>query len=192
MDDETSGSAGFSGIKKKDLLLLRDKPVFLDPQLLDFPVQRPAGNSEFRCRTFWARNFPFTFRKGPFNNLSLLILESVWQFLQGWLRAGQPSLFDPTGIAAGQDHRSFKCFAAHGYFPANPPADPDSKKTPTGTPTGTIANGNQTDFLPAPGEPAVFLFSTIDGPIAGWNLNVAVAQSAAPPSTQVTLASAQP
>jgi hypothetical protein len=38
LDDETSGSAGFSGIKKKELLLLRDKPVFLDPQLLDFPV----------------------------------------------------------------------------------------------------------------------------------------------------------
>jgi hypothetical protein len=52
LDDETSGSAGFSGIKKKDLLLLRDKPVFLDPQLLDFSVQRRAGNSEFRCRTF--------------------------------------------------------------------------------------------------------------------------------------------
>ena len=43
-----------------------------------------------------------------------------------------------------------------------PSADPNSKKTPTGTPTG-IANGNQTDFLPAPDEPAVFLFSTIDG-----------------------------
>jgi hypothetical protein len=66
------------------------------------------------------------------------------------------------------------------------------RRTPTGTPTGTIANGNQTDFLPAPGEPAVFLFSTIDGPIAGWNHNVAVAQGTAPPSTQVTLASAQP
>jgi len=36
LDDETSVSAGFSGIKKRDLLLLRDKPVFLDPQLLDF------------------------------------------------------------------------------------------------------------------------------------------------------------
>src|SRR3979411_846793 len=61
---------------------------------------------------------PFTFRKGPFNNFSLLILESVWQFLRGWLRADQPSLFDPKGIAAGQDHRSFKCFSAHEYFPA--------------------------------------------------------------------------
>jgi hypothetical protein len=36
LDDETSVSAGFSGIKKRDLLLLRDKPAFLDPQLLDF------------------------------------------------------------------------------------------------------------------------------------------------------------
>src|SRR6266478_3310905 len=33
-----------------------------------------------------------------------------------------------------------------------------------------------------PAEPAVFLFSTIDGTIAGWNPNVAVAQGAAPPS----------
>jgi uncharacterized protein (TIGR03118 family) len=61
-----------------------------------------------------------------------------------------------------------------------PPADPNNKNTPT----GTIANGSQTDFLLAPGKPAVFLFSTIDGTIAGWNPNVAVAQGAAPPSTQ--------
>src|SRR5260370_21644912 len=69
-----------------------------------------------------------------------------------------------------------------------PPADPNNKKTPTGTPTGTIANGSQTDFLLSPGNPAVFLFSTIDGTIAGWNPNVAVAQGATPPSTHaVTL-----
>jgi len=64
-----------------------------------------------------------------------------------------------------------------------PPADPTNKNTPTGTPTGTIFNGSQTDFLLAPGKPAVFLFSTIDGTIAGWNPTVAVAQGAAPPST---------
>jgi len=64
-----------------------------------------------------------------------------------------------------------------------PPADPTNKNTPTGTPTGTIANGSQTDFLLAPKMPAVFLFSTIDGTIAGWNPGVAVAQGAAPPST---------
>jgi uncharacterized protein (TIGR03118 family) len=70
-----------------------------------------------------------------------------------------------------------------------PPADPSNKNTPTGTPTGTIANGSQTDFLLAPGKPAAFLFSTIDGTIAAWNPTVAVAQGAAPPSTHaVTVA----
>src|SRR5258707_12998658 len=64
-----------------------------------------------------------------------------------------------------------------------PPADPTNKNTPTGSPPGTIFNGSETDFLLAPGKPAVFLFSTIDGTIAGWNPNVAVAQGAAPPST---------
>ena len=62
-----------------------------------------------------------------------------------------------------------------------PPADPT--KTKTGSPTGTISNGSQTDFLLAPGEPAAFLFSTVDGTIAAWNPNVAVAQGATPPST---------
>src|SRR6266404_8079972 len=64
-----------------------------------------------------------------------------------------------------------------------PPAYPTNKNTPTGTPTGTIANGSQTDFLLAAAKPALFLFSTIDGTIAGWNPTVAVAQGAAPPST---------
>ena len=50
-----------------------------------------------------------------------------------------------------------------------PPADPNNKNTPLGTPTGTIANGSPTDFLLAPGKPSLFLFSTIDGTIAGWN-----------------------
>src|SRR5712671_786476 len=53
-----------------------------------------------------------------------------------------------------------------------PQSDPNNKNTPTGTPTGTIANSSQTDFLLAPGKPAAFLFSTIDGTIAGWNPGV--------------------
>jgi uncharacterized protein (TIGR03118 family) len=70
-----------------------------------------------------------------------------------------------------------------------PPADPTNKKTPTGSPTGTIFNGRTTDFLLAPGEPASFLFATVDGTIAAWNANVAVAQGATPPSTHaVTVA----
>lgn len=38
-----------------------------------------------------------------------------------------------------------------------------------GTPTGTIYNGSTTDFLLAPGKQSVFLFSTLDGEIVGWN-----------------------
>ena len=64
-----------------------------------------------------------------------------------------------------------------------PPADPSNKNTPTGAPTGTIFNGSQSDFLLAPGKPAIFLFCTGDGTIAGWNPNMAIAQGAAPPST---------
>lgn len=54
-----------------------------------------------------------------------------------------------------------------------PPADPNNKNTPLGAPTGTISNSSQTDFLLASGKPALFLFSTIDGTIAGWNPAVA-------------------
>jgi uncharacterized protein (TIGR03118 family) len=73
--------------------------------------------------------------------------------------------------------------AKQGLIVTIPPADPNNKNTPIGSPTGTIANGSQTDFLLAAGKPAVFLFSTIDGTIAGWNPGVALAQGAAPPST---------
>jgi uncharacterized protein (TIGR03118 family) len=65
---------------------------------------------------------------------------------------------------------------------AIPQADPINKNTPTGTPTGAIFNSSQTDFLLAPGKPARFLFSTIDGTIAGWNPSVAVAQGTTLPS----------
>jgi len=42
----------------------------------------------------------------------------------------------------------------------------------TGTPTGIIYNGSPTDFLLAPGKPALFLFCTMDGTIVGWNPTV--------------------
>lgn len=48
-----------------------------------------------------------------------------------------------------------------------PPADPNDTQAPLGTPSGTIFNGSQADFLLAPGRPAIFLFSTLDGTIAG-------------------------
>ena len=68
-----------------------------------------------------------------------------------------------------------------------PKADPSSNTFPAGTPTGTIANASPTDFLLAPGAPAAFLFSTIDGTISGWNPTVGVAAGAAPPSKQAVI-----
>jgi uncharacterized protein (TIGR03118 family) len=64
-----------------------------------------------------------------------------------------------------------------------PPADPNNKSTPAGSPTGIIANGSATDFLLAAGKPAGFIFVTLDGTIAAWNPNVALANGATPPST---------
>jgi uncharacterized protein (TIGR03118 family) len=69
-----------------------------------------------------------------------------------------------------------------------PKADPNNKTFPAGTPTGTIFNGSPTSFLLAPGKPATFLFSTIDGAIIGWNATVGVAPGGAPPSTNAMVA----
>jgi uncharacterized protein (TIGR03118 family) len=46
---------------------------------------------------------------------------------------------------------------------------PGAKSGTAGSPTGTIFNGSKTDFLLAANTPALFLFSTIDGLIVGWN-----------------------
>jgi uncharacterized protein (TIGR03118 family) len=64
-----------------------------------------------------------------------------------------------------------------------PPAGPNNKNTPTASPTGAVSNGSPTDFLLSPGNQAIFMFATVDGTIAAWNPNVALAQGAAPPST---------
>ncbi len=97
-----------------------------------------------------------------------------------------PQLINPWGISRGSGSPWWVSDNATGFstlyngagakqslIVTIPPADPNNKKTPTGTPTGTIANGSQTDFLLAPAKPALFLFSTIDGTIAGWNPGVA-------------------
>jgi uncharacterized protein (TIGR03118 family) len=107
-----------------------------------------------------------------------------------------PQLINPWGLSRGSGSAWWVSDQATGFSTLYngagvkqslvvtiPPSDPNNKNTPTGTPTGTIFNGSQTDFLLAPGKPAIFLFSTADGTIAGWNPNVAVTQSAAPPST---------
>jgi uncharacterized protein (TIGR03118 family) len=41
-------------------------------------------------------------------------------------------------------------------------------------PTGVVFNGSATDFQVAPGKQAIFLFSTEDGTISGWNPGVDV------------------
>jgi uncharacterized protein (TIGR03118 family) len=64
-----------------------------------------------------------------------------------------------------------------------PKADPNDKTFPTGTPTGTIANSSPTDFLLAAGKPAAFLFSTVDGTLAGWNSTFAATPGVPGPST---------
>lgn len=46
---------------------------------------------------------------------------------------------------------------------------PSAKPNQPSLPTGTIYNGSKTDFLLAAATPALFLFSTIDGLIVGWN-----------------------
>jgi hypothetical protein len=68
-----------------------------------------------------------------------------------------------------------------------PKAEANSKTFPAGTPTGAIANGSMTDFLLSPGNPALFLFASIDGAITGWNPAVGIAAGGTPPSTQAVV-----
>jgi uncharacterized protein (TIGR03118 family) len=72
--------------------------------------------------------------------------------------------------------------AKQGLVVTIPKSDPNDKTFPNGTPTGLIANSNTTDFPAAPGKPAAFIFSTLDGSIAAWNPTVGVTQGANPPS----------
>jgi uncharacterized protein (TIGR03118 family) len=46
---------------------------------------------------------------------------------------------------------------------------PGAKAGSKGAPTGTIYNGGSKVFLLGPGMPSVFLFSTLQGTISGWN-----------------------
>ena len=67
--------------------------------------------------------------------------------------------------------------AAH-IIPINPSPNEFVKvpntpsQNPPGSPTGVMFNGSQTDFLLAPGAPAVFIFVTEDGTVQGWNPGV--------------------
>jgi uncharacterized protein (TIGR03118 family) len=57
-----------------------------------------------------------------------------------------------------------------------------------GNPTGTIYNGSATDFLLAKGSPAVFIFATIQGTIAGWNPAIGLTKGQSAPSTHAVTA----
>ena len=48
---------------------------------------------------------------------------------------------------------------------------PSKAGAASGTPTGTVYNGTQ-GFAVATGEPAAFIFATLDGTISGWNSTV--------------------
>jgi uncharacterized protein (TIGR03118 family) len=62
---------------------------------------------------------------------------------------------------------------APGGMPGNGVKIPNAPGQPApGSPTAVLFNGSTTDFLLAPGKPAVFLFATEDGTIQGWNPGV--------------------
>jgi uncharacterized protein (TIGR03118 family) len=59
---------------------------------------------------------------------------------------------------------------APGGMPGNGVKIPNAPSQPApGSPTTVMFNGSTTDFLLAPGKPAVFLFVTEDGTLQGWN-----------------------
>ncbi|CAB3761661.1 TIGR03118 family protein [Paraburkholderia humisilvae] len=68
-----------------------------------------------------------------------------------------------------------------------PPARATRSAAATGSPAGTIANNSPTDFPVAAGKPAAFLFSTLDGAIAGWNPDVGAASGPTPVSTHAEI-----
>ncbi len=62
---------------------------------------------------------------------------------------------------------------APGGMPGNGVKIPNAPGQPApGSPTAVMYNGSTTNFLLAPGKPAVFLFATEDGTIQGWNPGV--------------------
>jgi uncharacterized protein (TIGR03118 family) len=62
---------------------------------------------------------------------------------------------------------------APGGTPGNGVKIPNAPGQPApGSPTAVLYNGSTTDFLLAPGKPAVFIFATEDGTIQGWNSGV--------------------
>lgn len=102
-------------------------------------------------------------------------LQNAWGLVSGpgtpfWVSnnaGGTSTLYaiDPTGTAA----TLVPINPAPNEF-VNVPNAP-SQGAP-GSPTGVMFNGSPTDFLLAPGAPAIFLFVSEDGTVQGWNPQV--------------------
>jgi uncharacterized protein (TIGR03118 family) len=90
-----------------------------------------------------------------------------------------PELINPWRTSTLSNDAGIKQF----LIAAIGPVDLKNKNSPTTTPTGAIFNDSHSDFLLAPGQPAILLFSTPDGRIVGWNPRVTTDQGAALPST---------
>lgn len=54
---------------------------------------------------------------------------------------------------------------------------PSASGEGSGHPTGIMFNGNSADFLVSSGNPAFFIFVTLDGTISGWNPGVSVSSA---------------
>jgi uncharacterized protein (TIGR03118 family) len=68
------------------------------------------------------------------------------------------------------------------------PINPNNKAIPHAAPTGVISNGSQSDFLLSNGSPAIFIFATLGGTIAGWNHTTALSPGATGLSTNAVTA----
>jgi uncharacterized protein (TIGR03118 family) len=83
---------------------------------------------------------------------------------------------DSNGNGINSPFNNFVMVPAPGFAPGT-----------ASTPTGVVFNGSPTDFLLAPGKPAIFIFATEDGTISGWNPAVNVAAGSNPPSVNALL-----
>jgi len=67
---------------------------------------------------------------------------------------------------------------------------PGAKAGSKGAPTGILFNGSTKAFLLGPATPALFLFSTIQGTISGWNPNAGLPAGANPPAKNAIIVAA--
>jgi uncharacterized protein (TIGR03118 family) len=112
-----------------------------------------------------------------------------------------PNLVDPWGIARSttspwwvSDRAAGVSTLYNGTTGAQVPlvvTIPRAPQSATGSPTGIVFNGSS-DFAVAPGQPAIFLFVSLDGTISGWNptVNPTTAIQKVPGSTESVLTGA--